>query len=300
MTETIAVHQLSKRYKEDTVVDELTFELEPNKIYGLVGRNGAGKTTLLRMLAGQLAPSQGSVTVLGEPPYDNNRILTRLCLIKESQQYPSKYRVSDVLNAAQILYPDWDAGYAADLLREFELPGKRMVNKLSRGMLSALGIVVGLASRAPVTLFDEPYLGLDAVARERFYEQLLIDYAEHPRTFVISTHLIDEISRVLEHVLVIDKGRLLLSSDTEQLRGNACMVIGPAQAVEKFVVNRRVMNRTPIGGYVKAVVLDTPPESVKQEAERLGIEVSPVTLQQYVIQLTGRSGDGAYGQEVFK
>lgn len=300
MTETIAVHQLSKRYKEDTVVDELTFELEPNKIYGLVGRNGAGKTTLLRMLAGQLAPSQGSVTVLGEPPYDNNRILTRLCLIKESQQYPSKYRVSDVLKAAQILYPDWDAGYAADLLREFELPGKRMVNKLSRGMLSALGIVVGLASRAPVTLFDEPYLGLDAVARERFYEQLLIDYAEHPRTFVISTHLIDEISRVLEHVLVIDKGRLLLSSDTEQLRGNACMVIGPAQAVEKFVVNRRVMNRTPIGGYVKAVVLDTPPESVKQEAERLGIEVSPVTLQQYVIQLTGRSGDGAYGQEEFQ
>ncbi|MFP4976189.1 ABC transporter ATP-binding protein [Paenibacillus sp. CN-4] len=300
MTETIAVHQLSKRYKEDTVVDELTFELEPNKIYGLVGRNGAGKTTLLRMLAGQLAPSQGSVTVLGEPPYDNNRILTRLCLIKESQQYPSKYRVSDVLNAAQILYPDWDAGYAADLLREFELPGKRMVNKLSRGMLSALGIVVGLASRAPVTLFDEPYLGLDAVARERFYEQLLIDYAEHPRTFVISTHLIDEISRVLEHVLVIDKGRLLLSSDTEQLRGNACMVIGPAQAVEKFVVNRRVMNRTPIGGYVKAVVLDTTPESVKQEAERLGIEVSPVTLQQYVIQLTGRSGDGAYEQEEFK
>lgn len=297
MTETIAVHQLSKRYKDNRVVDELTFELELNKIYGLVGRNGAGKTTLLRMLAGQLAPSQGSVTVLGEPPYDNNRILTRLCLIKESQQYPSRYRVSDVLKAAQILYPAWDANYADQLLQEFELPVKRMVNKLSRGMLSALGIVVGLASRAPVTLFDEPYLGLDAVARERFYEQLLIDYAGHPRTIVISTHLIDEISRVLEHVLVIDKGRLLLSSDTERIRGNACMVIGPSQAVEKFVANRRVMNRTPIGGYVKAVVLDTPPESVKQEAERLGIEVSPVTLQQYVIQLTGRSGDGAYEQE---
>ncbi len=90
---------------------------------------------------------------------------------------------------------------------EFRLPLNRKIKKLSRGQQSAVGVIVGLASRAPLTFFDEPYLGLDAVARQRFYDLLLKDYAEHPRTVILSTHLIDEVSNLLEHVLVIDDGQ---------------------------------------------------------------------------------------------
>jgi energy-coupling factor transporter ATP-binding protein EcfA2 len=92
---------------------------------------------------------------------------------------------------------------------DFALPGNRAVKKLSRGMASAVGIVIGLAAHAEITLFDEPYLGLDAVARQIFYDRLLADYAEHPRTVLLSTHLIDEVANLLEHVVVIDRGRIV-------------------------------------------------------------------------------------------
>ena len=133
-------------------------------------------------------------------------MLSRLCFIKEGQRYPDQFRVCDAVAAAAAVFPAWDADLAAQLIADFELPPKRAIKKLSRGMTSAVGIVLGLASRAPVTLFDEPYLGLDAVARQLFYDRLLADYAEHPRTIVLSTHLIEEISDLLEHVLLIDRG----------------------------------------------------------------------------------------------
>src|SRR6185437_4426143 len=136
----------------------------------------------------------------------------------ESQKYPDTFRIIDVLAVAKTLYPDWDDAYAKSLIEDFRLPIKRKIKKLSRGMLSSVGIVVGLASRAPLTIFDEPYLGLDAVARVLFYDRLLEDYAEYPRTVILSTHLIDEVSRLLEHVLVIDNGKLLLDEDADALR----------------------------------------------------------------------------------
>ena len=95
-------------------------------------------------------------------------------------------------------------------------------------MLSAVGIVIGLASRAPLTIFDEPYLGLDAVSRGIFYDRLMEDYSEHPRTVILSTHLIDEVSNLLEHVLVIDNGKLIIDQDAEELRGRAFTVTGQA------------------------------------------------------------------------
>src|SRR5260221_9730741 len=119
---------------------------------------------------------------------------------------------------------------------------------LSRGMLSAAGVIVGLASRAPLTIFDEPYLGLDAVARSIFYDRLLEDYAEHPRTVILSTHLIDEVSRLLEHILVIDQGRLILDEDADALRGRAFAVVGPAAQVDTFTAGGGERRRPPFGG----------------------------------------------------
>jgi ABC-2 type transport system ATP-binding protein len=128
--------------------------------------------------------------------------------------------VGDVLAMAASCFPRWDADYARSLSKDFQLPLAQRVRTLSRGMLSALGIVVGLASRAPLTIFDEP-LGLDVVARSLFYERLLADYVEHSRTIVVSTHLIDEVSRFLEHVLVLDQGRLIIDEEAEALRTRA-------------------------------------------------------------------------------
>ena len=153
-----------------------------------------------------------------------------------------------------MLFPGWDADLAAALMADFDLPAKRPIKKLSRGMTSAVGIVIGLASRAPLTLFDEPYLGLDAVARQLFYDRLLADYAEHPRTVVLSTHLIEEIAGLLEHVLLIDRGRVLLDADAESLRDSALTVTRPGDKVQAFARQHELLHTESLGGHSRAVV----------------------------------------------
>jgi ABC-type multidrug transport system ATPase subunit len=127
-------------------------------------------------------------TFLGANPVENDAILRRIVLVREDQVFPD-LKVRHALRVASWFYPNWSAALAEALLTEFDLPVDRAIKKLSRGMRSALGIVIGLAARAEVTLFDEPYAGLDAVARQLFYDRLLADYSNHPRTVLLSTHL---------------------------------------------------------------------------------------------------------------
>lgn len=136
---------------------------------------------------------------------------------------------------------------------------------------------MGLASRAPLTFFDEPYLGLDAVARSIFYDRLLEDYAEHPRTIVLSTHLIDEVANLLEHIVLIDAGRILLDQDADEVRAKATTVAGRRTAVEEFAAGRTVISRDGIGG-LATVTLDGPiNESERRQASELGLELAPVS-----------------------
>src|SRR2546423_985126 len=217
----VRLHGVTKHYGQVAALDGVSLTLAENAIHGLLGRNGAGKTTLMRILTGQEFESAGTVAVFGEHPYENAGVLSRVCFVRESQRYPERFRVRHALRAAELLYPNWDKGFADTLTAGFALPPDRLIGKLSRGQLSALGVIIGLASRAPLTLFDEPYLGLDAVARQLFYDRLLADYAEHPRTIVLSTHLIDEVSDLIEHVVLLDRGQVLIDTDAESLRGEA-------------------------------------------------------------------------------
>ncbi|HQJ34177.1 MAG TPA: ABC transporter ATP-binding protein, partial [Rhodoglobus sp.] len=202
MTAVIEVDGLTRRYGRLAAVDDATFTLEGNRIHGLLGRNGAGKTTLMQLLTGQEFASSGTIRVFGQSPVENAGVLQHVSFIKESQRYPEDFRPKHVLRSAPWFFENWDADFAEQLVDDFRLPLNTRIKKLSRGQLSAIGVIVGLASRAPLTFFDEPYLGLDAVARQTFYDRLLEDYAEHPRTVVLSTHLIDEVANLLEHVLV--------------------------------------------------------------------------------------------------
>ena len=248
------IRDVTMRFRGHTALDGVSTGIGRDSITGLLGRNGAGKTTLMQLLTGHRLPTSGSVEVLGAAPYENEGVLPGICFVKEGQRYPDHFRVRDALDAAALVYPDWDADLAAELLRDFDLPPKRPVKKLSRGMTSAVGIVIGLASRAPITLFDEPYLGLDAVARQLFYDRLLADYAEHPRTIVLSTHLIEEIAGLLERVLLIDRGRVLLDADAESLRDSAVTVTGPGEKVQSFARQHELLHTESLGGHSRAVV----------------------------------------------
>jgi ABC-2 type transport system ATP-binding protein len=285
MNAVIEVSGLTKRFRNVTAVDDATFRVEENTIYGLLGRNGAGKTTMMQLLTGQDFRTSGSISVFGHDPVENSTVLSNVCFIKESQKYPDDFKPKHVFRSAPWFFPNWDAAFAERLIADFRLPLDRRIKKLSRGQLSAIGVIVGLASRAPLTFFDEPYLGLDAVARQTFYDRLLEDYAEHPRTVVLSTHLIDEVSNLLEHVLVIDEGRILVDETADDLRGSATTVVGSRTAVDAFVGDREVLHLEGIGGLASATVQRLS-ESERAAATAAGLQLLPVSLQQLVVRLT--------------
>jgi ABC-2 type transport system ATP-binding protein len=285
MTAVVEVSHLSKHFGSVKAVTDVSFTLTENKIYGLLGRNGAGKTTLMQLLTGQEFASSGEIRVFGAHPVENASVLERTAFIKESQRYPEDFRVKHVFRTARWFFPNWDQRFAEQLIGEFRVPMTRRMKKLSRGQQSAVGVIVGLASRAPLTFFDEPYLGLDAVARQLFYDRLLADYSEHPRTVILSTHLIDEVSNLLEHVLVIDDGRIIIDQGADELRGAATDVTGARAAVDAFTAGRTVLHRTAIGGLATATVSELD-EAGRAAAVAAGLELGTVSLQTLIVRLT--------------
>jgi ABC-2 type transport system ATP-binding protein len=299
MTDTTAVVEVSgltKRFGDVTALDDIDLTIPPGAITGLLGRNGAGKTTFMQTVTGQDFATAGEIRVFGENPVENAHVLSRISFIKESQKYPDEFKPKHVFTCAPWFYENWDADFAARLIDDFQLPVNRRIKKVSRGQLSAVGVIVGLASRAPLTFFDEPYLGLDAVARQIFYDRLLEDYAENPRTIILSTHLIDEVANILEHIVVIDRGRILMDESAEQARESATTVVGPRGAVDAFVANRRVLHREGVGG-LASVTIERLDADERQDAVRAGLELAPVSLQQLIVRKTNATAADYAEQE---
>ncbi|TYL53837.1 ABC transporter ATP-binding protein [Agromyces mariniharenae] len=298
MTRTVVrASGLTKRYGTFTALDAVDLAIEEHRIYGLLGRNGAGKTTIMQLLTGQIFANEGELEVFGRTPAEHSDVLRRMCFIAEAQRYPEDFTPAHVFKAAPWFFENWDPEYAERLVADFRLPVKRRVKKLSRGQLSAVGVIVGLASRAPLTFFDEPYLGLDAVARHIFYDRLLEDYAEHPRTVVLSTHLIDEVANLLEHVILIDQGRILLDRDADEVRGSATTIAGARGVVEGFVADRPVIGRESLGGLASVTIDGRLDQAERLRAAELGLELAPVSLQQLIVHLTGADLAGSTEQE---
>lgn len=285
MTATIALYGVTRRYRSHVTVDRVSFEVGGPSITGLLGRNGAGKTTLLRLLAGHELPSSGQVRILGGDPAHAAETARQVVLVREDQAFPD-LKVRDALRAASLFHPRWDQKLASTLLAEFDLPPGRRIKQLSRGMRSALGIVLGLAAQAPVTLFDEPYAGLDAPARQLFYDRLLADYTDHPRTVVVSTHLIDEAADLLERLLVINRGRVVLDAPADELRGSATAISGSAPAVAQFVAGRTTWDHRTIGTLATATIADMLDATDQARARRLHLAVAPLSLQDIIVHAT--------------
>lgn len=291
----IEVTGLTKRYGSTAAVDDVSFSIRANTIYGLLGRNGAGKTTVMSILTAQNFASSGEVRIFGEHPYENSRVLQRMCFVRESQRYPDDAKPVHAFAAARLFFPHWNQELADRLIADFRLPVRTRIKKLSRGQLSAVGVIIGLASRAEITFFDEPYLGLDAVARQIFYDRLLEDYTEHPRTVILSSHLIDEVSNLIERVLVIDRGRIIMDESTDDVRDRATSIVGDLAAVDAFTAGREVLHRETLGRVASVTVLGALTASDHAALAAQGLDVGPVSLQQLIVRLTQRADDLAGG-----
>ena len=276
---TVQFRHLTKKYKQMVALDDVSLDLEPGKVYGLLGRNGAGKTTLMSILDAQSFPTSGTVRVGGVNPAESWRAVQQVCFIRENQKYPDEATAPSVLKTASWFYPNWDTRLAERLMVAFSIPRKTVTKKLSRGQASALSATFGLASRAPITVFDEPYLGLDATARELFYRTLMEDLEFYPRTILISSHLVDEIANLIDHVLLLDHGRLILNESTETLMGRAFALTGPTALVAQFCERYEVLKTETLGGVSRYEILGEVSEVQRAEAIRQGLTLAPLPLQ---------------------
>lgn len=278
----VRLSEVSRRFGSVNALDSVTVDIQQDAITGLLGRNGAGKTTLMSIIAGHDRATAGSVDVLGHAPFENAPTMSAVSFVRDNQRYPEDFTLRQVLEVAPYFHAGWSRDTAESLVDGFRLPRKTAIKKLSRGQLSSVGITLGLASRAPITIFDEPYLGLDATARGFFYDSLMQDYLEHPRTIVLSTHLIDEMEPLLEHVVILENGRLVRSSPADELRGSAVTLSGLTSAIDAVAAGRRVLQRRVVGGLTSVLIETAADDPWASEAARSGVQVSPATLQDLV------------------
>ena len=292
-TNALMARGVCKAYGQLKVLDGLNLTVEPGKIYGLIGRNGAGKTTLLSILTAQNTLDAGEVTYGGQPVWENQWALDHLCFSRELQparngaQNPQKVR--DYLRAAAAFLPRWDREYAARLLEEFRLEPRKKIGQLSKGQMSMVTILVALASRAPLTILDEPVAGLDVVMRERFYRLLLDDYAETGRTFILSTHIIEEAASVFEEVLILDRGKIVEHAPTEELVGQFAYLSGAEEELDRACAGLRVLSEERVGRRTTRAVRGTP--EALEAAGAFDVDLAPMNLQNVFVALCGHGDE---------
>lgn len=287
--ETLVCSSISKMYGDKEVLKNVNLTLEKGKIYGLIGRNGAGKTTMLSIMSAQNPATTGQVTWNGEKVWENQKALNHICFSREitpnaSSTGAASLKIKDYLKAASYYYPNWDQGMADELLEKFELKKKEKMAKLSKGMLSMVTIIVAMASKADFTFLDEPVAGLDVVMREYFYRRLIEEYMDSGRTFVVSTHIIEEAADVFEEVIIVKQGTILLKEDTQKLIGRAYHISGLSEVVDKATAGLEIHHVENMGrGKAVTVFL--------KEGEKLpegyDISIQPVSLQNVFVALCG-------------
>lgn len=214
----VEIDAVAHRFGTTRALENVTAGIRPGTITGLVGRNGAGKTTLVSLIAALRPTQTGSITVGGEPVWENPDRTSRVCLMRDRGGIIEDEALKETLRVQRACRPRWDEDYFRSLLERFGVSRRKSPSRLSTGQKSALRASVALATRAEVTIFDEVYLGMDAVARRLFYDELMKDYLAHPRTIVISSHLLDEVEDLLEDVLMLDRGRVVAAGETTQVR----------------------------------------------------------------------------------
>lgn len=282
----IVVKNLSQNFGKKTVLNQINLTITEGKIYGLLGNNGAGKSTLLNLLSTRLLLKEGEILLDGQPIMNNDELLGQIYLMSERDFYAKSQKLSKILRDTALFYGDFDFEYAAKLARAFKVDLKQMYGKLSTGYRSIFKLIIALCVPAKFIFLDEPVLGLDASHRELFYKELLESYINKPRTFVISTHLIEEIAASLEHVFILANSKLLLDEDVEDVLKQAYLITGPKDEVDAYTQDLNVIGKENLGNLQGSYVYGALDE---QRILPDLVNIEHVDLQRLFIYLTSPS-----------
>lgn len=276
----IEAKNITKKFRQVTALERLNVSFGENRIYGLLGRNGAGKSTLLNLITNRLIPSEGFLYIDGMPVMENDTALGRISYMSENTLYEPSVRIRRMFEWSKLFRPEFDLNYANMLASKFGLDPRKKFGQLSTGYRSIAKMIATLASGADYLLFDEPVLGLDANHRQLFYQELLARYAEKPCTVILSTHLIEEVSTLIEHVVIIKGGSILLDRPVEEIQGMGFTVSGRKEDVLGWCIGRNTLGTQEIGGLMLAHILG------EREEIPESLTVTPLDLQQLFIHLT--------------
>ena len=208
----IQVSELTRRFGAKTALASVTLSMPRGAVYGLVGANGAGKTTLIKHILGLLRAESGSVRVFGRDPVaDPVGVLSRIGYLSEENDLPRWMQVDELIRYSRAFYPSWDDAFASELQHTFALDAAAKIKNLSKGQKARAGLLVALAHRPALLVLDEPSSGLDPIVRRDILGAVLRAVAGEGRTVIFSSHLLDEVEAVADHVTMISAGRIVLS-----------------------------------------------------------------------------------------
>ena len=278
----IELKQVTKRYGQASVLKNITLSIDEPGIYCLLGRNGAGKTTLLKSIAGYQNITDGCIKVDGKE-ITTSTLDTGVSYIENFAKH-FNLPVRKLLKIASEVNPDYDYDFASEMMERFELDGKKKFSHLSLGMKTTVSTIICLASSKAVILLDEPVLGFDAIMRVEFYGMLTESFKKHPRIIIVSTHIIEEIARTIEKLIIIDRGSIRFFDTLQSVEAKAFSVSGLQRDVEAATRGLNVIGQSTVGGLVTSYIFDTPPQ------ESAMIEVRALSLQDFFIQMVGHKG----------
>ena len=278
----IELKQVTKQYGQATVLKNITLTVDEPGIYCLLGRNGAGKTTLLKSIAGYQNITSGTIQVDGKP-ITTSTLDTGVSYIENFAKH-FNLPVRKLLRIASEVNPNYDYDFASEMMERFELDGKKKFNHLSLGMKTMVSTIICLASNKEVILLDEPVLGFDAIMRVEFYDMLTESFQKHPRIIIVSTHIIEEIAKTIQKLIIIDKGSVRFFDTLQSVETKAFRVSGLQKAVEAATRGLHVIGQDTVGGLVTSYIFDNPPE------QAASLEIHPLSLQDFFIQMVGHKG----------
>lgn len=273
---------VTKRYRQTPVLRSISMTIDTPGIYCLLGRNGAGKTTLLKSIAGYQNVSEGKILVDGRA-VSTAAMDTGVSYIENFAKH-FNLPVRRLLRIAGELNPEFDFDFAFEMMDRFELDGKKKFNHLSLGMKTMVSTIVCLSSNKRVILLDEPVLGFDAIMRVEFYDMLAESFRRHPRIILVSTHIIEEIAKTIQKLIIIDRGSIRFFDTLQAVEEKAWSVSGLKRDVDAATQGLHVIGEETVGGLVTRCIFDAP-----QQAES-SLEITPLSLQDFFIQMVGHKG----------
>lgn len=237
----IELRQVTKQYGQTAVLKNINLSIEEPGIYCLLGRNGAGKTTLLKSIAGYQNITSGSIMVDGKP-ITTSTLDTGVSYIENFAGH-FNLPVRKLLQIASEVNPDYDYEFASEMMERFELDGKKKFRQLSLGMKTMVSTIICLASNKEVVLLDEPVLGFDAIMRVEFYDMLAESFRKHPRIIIVSTHIIEEIAKTIQKLIIIDKGSIRFFDTLQSVETKAFSISGLQREVDAATHNLNVIGQ---------------------------------------------------------